>query len=75
MPRRKACSTTRRQRCFVLDTKHDAGDFDPGLQTVAKADRLMVLCNRVAAAVSPKYPDVYREKPSVNIAAEPQPNV
>jgi hypothetical protein len=40
------------------DTKHDAGDFDPALQTVAKADRLMVLCNRVAAAVSPKYPDV-----------------
>ncbi len=40
------------------DTKFDAGDFDPGLQTVAKADRLMVLCNRVAAAVAPKYPDV-----------------
>ncbi len=40
------------------DTKFDAGDFDPGLQTVAKADRLMVLCNRIAATVAPKYPDV-----------------
>ena len=40
------------------DTQFDAGDFDPGLQTVAKADRLMVLCNRVVAAISPKYPDV-----------------
>jgi hypothetical protein len=40
------------------DTRFDAGDFDPGLQTVAKADRLMVLCNRIAAAISPKYPDV-----------------
>ena len=40
------------------DTKFDAGDFDPSLQTVAKADRLMVLCNRIAAAVSPKYPEV-----------------
>lgn len=40
------------------DTKFDAGDFDPSLQTVAKADRLMVLCNRIAAAISPKYPDV-----------------
>jgi hypothetical protein len=40
------------------DTKFDAGDFDPSLQTVAKADRLMVLCNRIATAISPKYPDV-----------------
>jgi hypothetical protein len=40
------------------DTKFDAGDFDPSLQTVAKADRLMVLCNRVAAAVAPSYPEV-----------------
>ena len=40
------------------DTKFDAGDFDPSLQTVAKADRLMVLCNRIAAAIAPKYPDV-----------------
>ncbi len=40
------------------DTKFDAGDFDPALQTVAKADRLMVLCNRVATAVTAKYPDV-----------------
>jgi hypothetical protein len=40
------------------DTKFDAGDFDPSLQTVAKADRLMVLCNRIAAVVAPKYPEV-----------------
>ncbi len=40
------------------DAKFDAGDFDPGLQTVAKADRLMVLCNRIAAVISPKYPEV-----------------
>jgi len=40
------------------DAKFDAGDYDPSLQTVAKADRLMVLCNRIAAAISPKYPDV-----------------
>lgn len=40
------------------DAKHDAGDFDPALQTVAKADRLMVLCNRVAEAVAAKYPAV-----------------
>ncbi|MFN0195534.1 MAG: DUF4838 domain-containing protein [Planctomycetaceae bacterium] len=40
------------------DTKYDAGDFDEALQTVAKADRLMVLCNRVATAVTAKYPDL-----------------
>lgn len=40
------------------DTKFDAGDFDPALQTVAKADRLMVLCNRVATAVTAKHPRV-----------------
>ncbi len=40
------------------DAKYDAGDFDPTLQTVAKADRLMVLCNRVAEAIAPKYPQV-----------------
>lgn len=40
------------------DTKYDAGDFDTTLQTVAKADRLMVLCNRVAEKVTAKYPDV-----------------
>lgn len=38
------------------DARLDAGDFDPTLQTVAKADRLMVLCNRVATAVTAKYP-------------------
>jgi hypothetical protein len=40
------------------DAQHDAGDFDPALQCVAKADRLMVLCNRVAETVSAKYPHV-----------------
>ncbi|MDA1211927.1 MAG: DUF4838 domain-containing protein [Planctomycetota bacterium] len=40
------------------DTKYDAGDFDEALQTVAKADRLMVLCNRVAEAVTKVYPDM-----------------
>jgi hypothetical protein len=40
------------------DAKFDAGDFDPSLQTVAKADRLMVLCNRVAATVAAKHPQV-----------------
>jgi hypothetical protein len=40
------------------DTKFDGGDFDPSLQTVAKADRLMVLCNRVATAVTAKHPHV-----------------
>jgi hypothetical protein len=40
------------------DTKYDAGDFDPAVQAVSKTDRLMVLCNRVAAKVAPKYPHV-----------------
>jgi hypothetical protein len=40
------------------DTKFDAGDFDPSTQMVSKTDRLMVLCNRVAAKVAPKHPDV-----------------
>lgn len=40
------------------DAKHDAGDFDPTLQCVAKADRLMVLCNRIAENIAPKYPHV-----------------
>lgn len=40
------------------DTKFDAGDFDPALQTVAKSDRLIVLANRVAERISPKYPNV-----------------
>lgn len=40
------------------DAKYDAGDFDPSLQTVAKSDRLMVLCNRIAAAIAPSYPEV-----------------
>lgn len=40
------------------DAKYDAGDRDPVLNCVAKADRLMVLCNRVAAKVTAKYPDM-----------------
>jgi hypothetical protein len=40
------------------DTKFDAGDFDPVLQTVSKTDRLMVLCNRVANEVTASHPDV-----------------
>jgi len=40
------------------DAKHDAGDYDAALQTVAKADRLLVLCNRVATRVTAKHPDV-----------------
>jgi hypothetical protein len=40
------------------DTKYDAGDFDTTLQTVAKSDRLIVLCNRVAEKVTAKHPDV-----------------
>lgn len=40
------------------DAKHDAGDIDPILNCVAKADRLMVLANRVATKVTAKHPDV-----------------
>jgi hypothetical protein len=40
------------------DTALDAGDFDPTFQKVSKTDRLMVLCNRVAAKVAPQAPDV-----------------
>jgi gluconolactonase len=40
------------------DTAIDAGDFDPIFQKVSKTDRLMVLCNRVAAKVAAKDPDV-----------------
>ncbi|MBI3461884.1 MAG: DUF4838 domain-containing protein, partial [Planctomycetes bacterium] len=40
------------------DTKFDAGDFDEAAQAVSKTDRLMVLANRVAEAVKPKYPQV-----------------
>jgi len=40
------------------DAKHDAGDHDPILNCVAKADRLMVLANRVASKVSAAHPDV-----------------
>lgn len=40
------------------DTKYDAGDRDPTMNTVAKADRLLVLANRVAARVTKTHPDV-----------------
>jgi hypothetical protein len=40
------------------DTALDAGDFDPTFQKVSKTDRLMVLCNRVAAKVAAKDPEV-----------------
>lgn len=40
------------------DAKYDAGDFDAAAQAVAKADRLMVLANRVAEKVTAKYPNV-----------------
>jgi hypothetical protein len=40
------------------DRALDAGDFDPTFQKVSKTDRLMVLCNRVAAKVAAKHPDV-----------------
>jgi hypothetical protein len=40
------------------DTALDAGDFDSTLQKVSKTDRLMVLCNRVAARVAAKDPQV-----------------
>jgi hypothetical protein len=40
------------------DAKLDAGDFDPANQTVSKTDRLMVLCNRVAKAVTGNHPQV-----------------
>jgi hypothetical protein len=40
------------------DTRFDAGDIDPAIQTVSKTDRLMVLCNRVAKEVTARYPHV-----------------
>ena len=40
------------------DAKLDAGDRDPGLNCIAKADRLMVLTNRVATRVTKTHPDM-----------------
>ena len=40
------------------DAKHDAGDFDPSIQVISKTDRLLVLANRVGAAVAAKHPEV-----------------
>ncbi|MGH7134863.1 MAG: DUF4838 domain-containing protein, partial [Pirellulales bacterium] len=40
------------------DTAIDASDFDPIFQKLSKTDRLMVLCNRVAAKVAAKDPEV-----------------
>lgn len=40
------------------DKALDAGDWDGPAQTVSLTDRLMVLCNRVAAKTVEKHPDV-----------------
>ncbi|MBY0231530.1 MAG: DUF4838 domain-containing protein [Gemmataceae bacterium] len=40
------------------DAKFDAGDWDAAAGAVSKTDRLMVMCNRVAEAVSKKHPEV-----------------
>jgi hypothetical protein len=40
------------------DVKFDAKDFDAAAGVISKTDRLMVLTNRVAKAVTAKYPDV-----------------
>jgi hypothetical protein len=40
------------------DAKHDAGDFDAAAGGVSKTDRLMVLCDRVAAEVTATHPQV-----------------
>jgi len=40
------------------DTALDAGDFDPSTQRVSVTDRLLVLCNRIAARVATRAPDV-----------------
>ena len=42
----------------AADRALDAGDLDPTFQRVAVTDRLIVLCNRIAARVTAKYPDV-----------------
>ena len=42
----------------AADLALDAGDFDPTMQLVSKTDRLLVLCNRIAARVTAKEPDV-----------------
>jgi hypothetical protein len=40
------------------DQALDAGDFDPSNQAVSLADRLIHLCNRIAAIVNARHPDV-----------------
>jgi hypothetical protein len=63
------------------DAKYDAGDFDPALQCVAKADRLMVLCNRVAETVAAKHPHVrfgmlaYADYTRPPVRERPHPNI
>ncbi len=42
----------------AADRALDAGDFDTTSQEVSLTDRLLVLCNRVAAGVGKVYPDV-----------------
>jgi hypothetical protein len=39
------------------DAKFDAGDYDEAAGAVSKTDRLLVLANRVAGAVTKKHPD------------------
>jgi hypothetical protein len=66
------------------DRALDAGDVDPGFGEVSKTDRLMVLCNRIAAKVAAQQPDVLlgvlayvdytrppvREKPHPNLVPQ-----
>jgi hypothetical protein len=40
------------------DRALDAGDWDPSMNQISITDRYIVLCNRIAARVCAKYPDV-----------------
>lgn len=42
----------------AADRALDAGDFDPTFQKVSVTDRLLVLCNRIAARVAARQPEV-----------------
>jgi hypothetical protein len=66
------------------DTKLDAGDWDPAAGQISLTDRYISLCNRIAARVTEKFPDVrlgflayaqytrppVREKPHPNLVPE-----
>jgi hypothetical protein len=41
-----------------VDTASDAGDWDPSMGQVSLTDRLLVLANRVAQQLAPKYPEL-----------------